>query len=599
MKTSVASTLMISLILPGFLQGTGCGPADPAPSKPGPSTTASGSLTGSGGAGGTQSPAATAVENAVVTGSSVTGSSGATGSTNGAGASGTDGTAGAAGAGGAPNSECLAEETWRQAARFALVDPLDFGADPDGETDATAALEAAVEALPDAGGIVRFRAGTYLKQRKLWTIRKNHVLLWAPDGRATLHGTVRAQTDEEKDDPSFCGPREQATIFQRVVGGGVHGLRFSSDAEERLSCAESNQIVLDAVQGFEISGVEISGSSGTGVFAWHSDADDPTARDLRIVGNYVHHTYADSIHHTRGTERSWVWDNVIFNEAPSLGDDGVACVTYGVESARCRAMEWWNNRYLGGAHGRGMAVIGGEDIAIHHNWIIGSASAGLIVASEAAYDTASSERIELRDNWLLRSPNGSVDNGHSAILVSGNYAAAPPISEVEAVGNVIVDPAGGRSERAEGNYENVHFDNSTDRESLPEPVPELGAAKPRPSRILRTWDVSFVPEQERRGLYRIHLREADDGGLDERFEYVVTGPTAEVDEWLETFDPEDCASQILEARALDDQSHALVVSGVPLQIPSALEGVSFEALRTGDRDGTLGWLWQRLDGASE
>jgi hypothetical protein len=357
--------------------------------------------------------------------------------------------------------------------------------------------------------------------------------------------------------------------------------------------------VLDAVQGFEVVGVEISGASGTGVFAWHSDADEPPARDLRIVGNYIHHTYADSIHHTRGTRRSWVWDNVIFNEAPSLGDDGVACVTYGVDSPRCGAMEWWNNRYLGGAHGRGMAVIGGEDISIHHNWIIGSASAGLIVASEAAYDTASSERIELYDNWLLRSPNGSVDNGHSAILVSGNYEAAPPISDVEAVGNVIVDPAGGRSERAEGNYENVDFDNSTDQESLPEPVPELGAAKPRPSRILKTWDVSFVPEAERRGLYRIHLREAADGGLDERFEYVVTGPTAGVTAWLETLDPEDCTSQVLEARALAGDSHALVVSGVPLQVPSALDGVSFEALRAGDRDGSLTWLWQRLDTAGE
>src|SRR6187455_501489 len=300
MKSTVAAGLVFALLLPAFLQGAGCGPADPA-SKPGASTLGGSALTGSGGAGGTSPAAATGVENAAVgsTGNSVT-SSTSSGGSQGGGASGADGMAGAGGAGGATAVQCRADETWRPAVRFAWVDPVDFGAVPDGETDATAALEAAVEALPDAGGIVRFRAGTYLKQHKLWTIRKNHVLLWAPDGRATLHGTVRAQTAAERDDPSFCGPREQATIFERVVGGGVHGLRFSSNAAERLSCAETNQIVLDAVQGFEIAGVEISGASGTGIFAWHSDADDPPARDLHIVGNYIHHTYADSIHHTRG-----------------------------------------------------------------------------------------------------------------------------------------------------------------------------------------------------------------------------------------------------------------------------------------------------------
>lgn len=504
-----------------------------------------------------------------------------------------------AGAAGDSGTSCRSDDTWRSSSRFAVADPVDFGASPDGVGDATPALEAAVDALPETGGIVLFSAGTYLKPGQLWRIQKDHVLLWAPGGRATLHGTVRRQTQEELDDPSFCGPREQATIFERTRGGGVHGLKFSSNASERLSCAETNQIVLDGVQGAEIVGVEISGSSATGIFAWHSDADGLPASDLFIVGNYIHHAHADSIHHTRGTRRSWVWDNVIYNEAPSLGDDGVACVTYGVDSPRCGAMEWWNNRYLGGAHGRGMAVIGGDDISIHHNWIIGSASAGLIVASEGAYDTASSEGIELRDNWLVDSPNGSVDNGHAGILVSGNYEEAPPIADVEAVDNVIIDPAGGRVERAEGNYENVVFDNSTDPGLLPGPLPELASAKPRPSHVLRTWDTSFVREPERRGLYRIHLREHASGGVEERFEYVVTGTATEVEAWLEQLDVQNCSARLVELRTQSERSHALVLSAVPLELPGALSGVPFDALRAGDRDGTLAWLWQRLDSSND
>ena len=56
-------------------------------------------------------------------------------------------------------------------------------------------------------------------------------------------------------------------------------------------------------------------------------------------------------------------------------------------------MEWWGNTILHTGWGRGYAVIGGEDIFIHHNWAIGVAGAGLIVASEPAYDSATSARI--------------------------------------------------------------------------------------------------------------------------------------------------------------------------------------------------------------
>ena len=101
-----------------------------------------------------------------------------------------------------------------------------------------------------------------------------------------------------------------------------------------------------------------------------------------VEGNYVHHTWADHIHHTNGARQSWVWNNFIFNDQVSKGDDGVACVTYGPTSTRCADMEWWRNTHLGTGWGRGYAVIGGDDINIHHNWAIGVAGAGLIVASE-------------------------------------------------------------------------------------------------------------------------------------------------------------------------------------------------------------------------
>lgn len=77
---------------------------------------------------------------------------------------------------------------------------------------------------------------------------------------------------------------------------------------------------------------------------------------------------------------------------------------------------------------------------------------------------------------------------------------------------------------------------------MPAPVPDRAAARPRSSRELRTWDTSFVREQERRGPYRMHLRESapvppmQRSGLQERFEYVVSGPPSELETWLSSLE---------------------------------------------------------------
>jgi hypothetical protein len=343
----------------------------------------------------------------------------------------------------------------------------------------------------------------------------------------------------------------------------------------------------------DVVGTEVTGGPGCSVFAWSSKSG-ASSQNLYIEGNYFHHTYADSIHHTHGARRSWAWRNYLYNEAPSLGDDGIACVTYSPSDPRCGDMEWWRNFYLGGAHGRGMAVIGGEDISIHDNWIVGSASAGLIVASESAYTSASSERIELRSNYLVHCPNGSVNNGHSAILISGGNPDADPVRDVQSIDNVIVDAPSGRVERAEGKYDaaSIVFEDSTDAALLPGPLPSTADVTLEDTSILRTRDVSFVPAAQRDGLYRIHLREAN-GGIEERFEYVVSGPAEALDAWLDAV--RAGAGYVAETRAVGDARYALVLTPAPLELPPPLSGVSFDTLRAGDRDGTLHFLWDRVD----
>jgi hypothetical protein len=516
------------------------------------------------------------------------GESGASGSA----AGGASGSAGEGGNGGAPDAVAPGD-VFRASTRFTLINPKDYGAEGDGSNDDAEALQAAFDAVPEGGGIVLFPAGTYLKHQRQVRVNQSHTLLWSPNRRATLHGTVRSLTQEERDD-GLCGARQQAVSFRQTTGGGVYGLRFTSDASERTSCAEDCQITLDTALGMEVVGTEIDGAAACGVFAWSSRADG-RSEELYVEGNFIHHTYADSVHHTHGARRSWCWENYFFNEAPSLGDDGIACVTYSPSDPRCGEMEWWNNTYLGGMHGRGLAVIGGEDISIHHNWVIGSASAGLIVASEWAYTSASSERIELRSNWIIDSPNGSVDNGHSSILISGGNTEAEPLRDIQALDNVVIGAPSGRVERAEGEYdaESIVFDNSTDAADLPGAIPTLDDVVIRDTSILRTRDLSFVEAAVRRGLYRIHVREAAAGGIEERFEYVVSGSAASVSSFLEAV--RASGGYVSEARDVGSVRYAHVLVPAPLEVPAELDAVTFEALRAGDRDGALSWLWARLE----
>jgi hypothetical protein len=523
-------------------------------------------------------------------GGSTTGPSGGNAGAVGAGAAG--GTLGG-GAGGAA-ALLSPDETFRRSTRFTLINPKDYGAKGDGATDDAKALEQAFAAVPATGGIVLFPAGNYLKQQRLVHVTKDHTLLWSPNRRATIQGTVRSRTQAERD-AGLCGVRQQAIIFQKTTGGGVYGLSFTSNATERTSCAEDCQMTLDTVDGLEVVGTEVNGGAGCSVFAWSSVAASKS-QNLFIEGNFFHHTYADSIHHTHGARKSACWRNYLFNEAPSLGDDGIACVTYSPDDPRCGDMEWWGNFYLGGAHGRGMAVIGGEDISIHHNWIIGSAAAGLIVASESAYTSASSERIELRSNDVVKCPNGSVNNGHSSILISGGNPDAEPLRDIQSVDNVIVDAPAGRIERAEGSYDaaSVVFADVTDRSLLRGPIPTLSDVQIEDTSILRTRDVSFVAPEAQKGLYRIHVREAASGaGIEERFEYVVTGEQATLGAWLRT--AANQGAYLAENKTVGANAYALLLSPVPLQVPAELAGVSFDDLRAGDRSGDLSWLWSRLD----
>jgi parallel beta-helix repeat protein len=347
---------------------------------------------------------------------------------------------------------------------------------------------------------------------------------------------------------------------------------------------EDNQISIDKSQFTEIVGNEIQGSAAAGMFLYGST-------ESYIEGNYIHHTWADHIHHTNGAKASWVWNNYIFNEPPSKGDDGVACVTYGAAGVRCNDMEWWHNNIVHTGNGRGYAVIGGNNISIHDNWAVGVAGAGVIIASEEEYSTAASQGITVARNYVQGCGHTI---GHPGILVSGAAASAGPLRDIAFTSNVSVGTPNGPY-RVEGSTQNVTNTNlRTDQSALPAGAPTATTIQIADTSTLRTRDTSFVEPEVRKGLYRIHIRKARIANtFEQRFEYIVKGPPEIVTTYVNV--RLAAADHLVEQRTVEGTAYALLLTAAPISVPSTMSAITFRELRAGDQESQLSWLWKRLD----
>ena len=74
---------------------------------------------------------------------------------------------------------------------------------------------------------------------------------------------------------------------------------------------------------------------------------------------------------------------------------------------------------------------------------------------------------------------------------------------------------------------------------------------------------------------------------------MVTGSPANVQAFVSS--RVAAGDYLSEQRQVGTSSYALLLTRAPLTIPSTLSGVGFAALRAGDRNGSLSWLWNRLN----
>jgi hypothetical protein len=348
----------------------------------------------------------------------------------------------------------------------------EFGARADDDRDDTAALQVALDALEPGQWLV-FPPGRYLHDAALF-VRRRGVTLWGAG--ATLHAT---------------NPQSQAVV---LAEDGISLLNFTLTAvtDQRRSAPQHSRIAVwrrddpeRPVRGAVVRGNRIvaggppgspqaNSASAGGIFLMR-------AHDFLVADNRVERTLADGIHVTGGSRDGRVLNNTVLE----TGDDMIGLVSYlgdgsftrnsaaelAASLAQRRERKLVRNVLVAGNQlkgqywGRGISVVGGEDITIEHNRVADATRAAAIyLAREGNYVTFGVRNVRVQDNDIARvqttlpaySAGKAMLNrrsGHAAILLHADLfedesrlpalADALALQDIAILGNHIQEAASG------------------------------------------------------------------------------------------------------------------------------------------------------------
>lgn len=319
------------------------------------------------------------------------------------------------GPGTAPDAQPPTEQPeWHSCARLpsqpsgaAVRSVRDFGAQADDGRDDADAIQRALDTLK-AGETLRFPPGRYEIGRSVRVRRPGLTLLG--DG-ATIHAT-------NADDMAIQIEADNTTVaslsFTAVTSGrrsAPRHARIAVYAPEtgglrivRNTVIRNNRIVAAGDPGTSLA----NSSSATGIMIQHADG-------FLIAENLVERTLADGIHMTAGSRNGRVLNNTV----RETGDDMIAVVSYAmggnaalnsaaelkrtwdarVERSLTRNILIANNRGSGQYSGRGISVIGGDNVTIARNTLTNvPVAAAFIFAREANYQTFGVHNVLLEGN---------------------------------------------------------------------------------------------------------------------------------------------------------------------------------------------------------
>jgi hypothetical protein len=272
--------------------------------------------------------------------------------------------------------------------------PEDFGANGDDDRSDTAALQAALNSL---------RTGETLHVAAGKVYRHDAVLVVPPSAagaRVTGTGTVMATVQERS------ALKVYAPDFR------IDGITRRMAATTSRGTTEDHHSIFVSASGYRSTGVTIDGSHAAGYLFFG-------ASDFVVERPVVRNTRADGIHMTYGSHDGKIVSPLVQN----VGDDGVAVVSYAGAGFSgepvSRRIEVSSPRVEGQTHGRGLTVVGGEDVTFTNVYVQGSAGAGVLIGVEG--NTNKVRRVTVRGGELVDSNHRS-DIDHGALFLTSGRA---------------------------------------------------------------------------------------------------------------------------------------------------------------------------------
>lgn len=197
-------------------------------------------------------------------------------------------------------------------------------------------------------------------------------------------------------------------------------------ADLKLTAVTSARLAANTTCGIYVDGAVSGGTSNIGYFLIERvTVDGANGAGMMIKGasngmiqnNTVKNTLADGIHTTAGSYNIRIRNNNV----SQTGDDGIAVVSYQLKDPSPVHDVWITDNQFSNqlTAGRGMTVVGGNNVTIQNNTITSPMNAGILIASESAYSTFGVNNVTVDGNTITN--GGSTGKSHGALMVSSTF----------------------------------------------------------------------------------------------------------------------------------------------------------------------------------